>query len=64
MDMLYYIVEVQDYGEVYEYAFAELESACGLMAIEQLPCFLWECYVHSGKHQLLDSRNTNRKPII
>ena len=26
------------YGEVYEYEFSELESACCLMDAEQLPC--------------------------
>lgn len=64
MDTLYYIVEVQDYGEVYEYEFSELESACYLMDIEQLPCFLWECRAHAGGRQLLDRKNTCHKILI
>ena len=57
----YYIVEVQDYGEVYEYEFPELDKASYLMNVEQLPCSLWECYSHSAQRRLLSSKNTARK---
>ena len=34
MDTRYYIVEVQDYGEVYEYDFPDLKKAQYLMIFE------------------------------
>ena len=40
MDTRYYIVMVQDYGEVYEYEFLDLNKAHYLMSVEQLPCSL------------------------
>lgn len=61
MDTQYYIVIVQDYGEVYEYEFPDLDKARCLMNAEQLPCSLWECNAHSSTRRKLDSRNTARK---
>lgn len=61
MDTRYYIVEVQDYGEVYEYEFPDLKKAQYLMSVEQLPCSLWECNTHSKQRRLLDSKHTARK---
>ena len=61
MDTHYYVVMVQDYGEVYEYEFPELEKARCLMSVERLPCSLWECSPLSCNRRLLDSRNTARK---
>ena len=61
MDTRYYIVEVQDYGEVYEYVFPDLNKAQYLMSVEQLPCSLWECHYHSKQRRLLDSKHSARK---
>lgn len=64
MNTRYYIVMVQDYGEVYEYEFPDLDKARYLMSVEQLPCSLWECSSHSSNRRLLDSRNAARKLAI
>ena len=64
MDTRYYIVMVQDYGEVYEYEFPDLDRARYLMSVEQLPCSLWECSPQSSNRRLLDSRNETRKLAI
>lgn len=64
MDTRYYILMVQDYGEVYEYEFPDLDKARYLMSVEQLPCSLWECTCHSSNRRLLDSRNTAGKLAI
>lgn len=64
MDTRYYIVMVQDYGEVYEYEFLDLNKAHYLMSVEQLPCSLWECCPHSSNRRLLASGNTARKMAI
>lgn len=44
------------YGEVYEYEFSELESACCLMDAEQLSCSLRECHAYIGSRQLPDRK--------
>ena len=64
MDTRYYIVMVQDYGEVYEYEFPDLNKARYLMSVEQLPCSLWECCSQSNNRRLLDTRNEARKLAI
>ena len=53
MDTHYYVVRVQDYGEVYEYKFSALEGARYLMT-DPL----------SGNRCLLDSRNTAEKQAV
>ena len=60
MDNRYYIVMVQDYGEVYEYEFPNLEKARYLMSVEQLACSLWECTPLSSQRKLLESKNSAR----
>lgn len=60
MDNRYYIVMVQDYGEVYEYEFPNLEKARYLMRVEQLACSLWECTPLSSQRKLLESKNSAR----
>ena len=64
MDTHYYVVRVQDYGEVYEYEFSALEGAHHLMDAERLPCSLWECDLLSGNRRLLDHRNTAEKQAV
>ena len=64
MNTPYYIVEVKDYGEVYEYEFPDLKKAQHLMSVEQLPCALWECDLHSQKRRLLDSKRSVRKQAV
>jgi len=64
MDTRYYIVKVQDYGEVYEYEFPDLDRARYLMSVELLPCSLWECSSQTSNRRLLDSRNATRKLAI
>ncbi len=44
----YYIVMVQDIGEVYEYEFVDLARAEYLMSVERLECSLWECNRKTG----------------
>lgn len=39
----FFIVMVQDFGEVYEYRYSTLDAAKRFMAIERLPCSLWIC---------------------
>ena len=64
MDTHYYVVRVQDYGDVYEDKFSALEGARYLMTVERLPCSLWECDPLSGNRCLLDSRNTAEKQAV
>ena len=64
MDTQYYIVMVQDYGEVYEYEFTDLDKARYLMSVEQLPCSLWECGLRSCQRRLMESRHSDRKMAI
>ena len=55
-DTRYYIVKVQDFGEVYEYEYPDLDKARHLMSVEQLPCSLWECSHLSNHRSLLESK--------
>ena len=64
MDSLYYIVMVQDYGEVYEYEFPDLDKARYLMSVEQLPCSLWECCAHSRQRRMLESKHPCRSIAV
>ena len=59
-----YIVKVQDFGEVHEYKFQDLEQARYLMRIEQLPCTLWEYNLLSGHSRILDSQHTSKQQAI
>ena len=52
----YFIVLVQDIGEVYEYEFDDLAQAQYLMSIEMLPCSLWECNWKTGSRRQLCSQ--------
>ena len=47
------------YGEVYEYEFSELESACCLMDAEQRPCPLQECRARIGSRPLPNRKNAD-----
>lgn len=51
MPVDFYMVLVQDYGEVYEYPYESIEAAQGFMGRCNLACTLW-AYMH-GKRQLL-----------
>lgn len=52
----YYIVVVQDIGEMLEYEFADLAKAKCLMDVEALPCSLWACYRKTGERIKMDCR--------
>lgn len=56
MNADYYIVMVQDIGELLEYKFADLAKAQHLVDVEALPCSLWACYLKTGKRVQMDSR--------
>ena len=43
MDTEYYVVVVQDIGELLEYEYTDYEKAVHLMETEALPCSLWVC---------------------
>lgn len=53
---VYYIVMVQDIGEVLEYGFDDLAQAQYLMSIEMLPCSLWACNWRTGTREQLCSQ--------
>lgn len=52
-----YIVEVQDFGETYEYRYPTLEAALRFMAIEMLPCSLWALDANTGQKRELEVNN-------
>ena len=52
MPVDYYMVLVQDYGEVYEYPYDSIEAAKGFMGRCSLACTLWEC-TSDRRRQLL-----------
>ena len=43
MNADYYIVQVQDFGELLEYTYDDYAKAHHLMEAEALPCSLWAC---------------------
>lgn len=43
MPIAYYMVLVQDYGEVYEYPYESIEGAQNYMGKCSLACTLWAC---------------------
>ena len=43
MPIAYYMVLVQDYGEVYEYPYESIEAAKNYMGKCSLACTLWAC---------------------
>jgi len=52
MPVDYYMVLVQDYGEVYEYPYESIEAARGFMGRCNLPCMLMIC-TSDGRRQML-----------
>ena len=56
MDTDYYIVMVQDIGELLEYEFSDYAKAAHFMEVEALPCSLWACSYKSGVRIQLDCR--------
>lgn len=56
MDEDYYIVMVQDIGELLEYEYTDYAKAAHLMEAEALPCFLWVCNRKTGMRRQLDCR--------
>ena len=43
MNADYYVVQVQDFGELLEYRYDDYARARHLMDVEALPCSLWAC---------------------
>ena len=56
MDADYYIVMVQDIGELLEYEFSDYAKAAHLMEVEALPCSLWVCSKTTGRRVQIDYR--------
>ena len=52
----YYIVQVQDFGELLEYRYNDHAQARHLMDIEVLPCSLWACCRASDERVQLENR--------
>ena len=48
-DVDYYIVMVQDIGELLEYEFTDYHKAIHLFETIALPCALWACNRKTGK---------------
>ena len=48
----FFIVMVQDFGEVYEYRYSTLEAAQRFMEIERLLCSLWFCKADGTRTRL------------
>lgn len=57
MDREYYVVRVQDIGEVLEYEYDDYDKAAHLMEVESLPCSLWLCSRAMGRRVQIDHRN-------
>ena len=56
MDNEYYIVMVQDIGEVLEYEYDDYDKAAHLMEVESLTCSLWVCSRAMGRRVQIDFR--------
>lgn len=56
MDGDYYIVMVQDIGELLEYEYTDYARAVHLMEVEALPCSLWLCNRRTGLRTQLDCK--------
>ena len=56
MNADYYIVQVQDFGELLEYRYDDYAKAHHLMEAEALPCSLWACRRATNERIQLESR--------
>ena len=56
MNADYYIVQVQDLGELLEYRYDDYAKAHQLMEAEALPCSLWACCRATNERFQLESR--------
>ena len=56
MNADYYIVQVQDFGELLEYRYDDYAKAHHLMEAEALPCSLWACRRATDERVQLESR--------
>ena len=56
MNADYYIVQVQDFGELLEYKYDDYAKAHHLMEAEALPCSLWACRRATDERVQLESR--------
>ena len=56
MDTEYYVVVVQDIGELLEYEYTDYDKAVHLMEVGALPCSLWVCSRATGRRVQIDYR--------